>query len=769
MGNLQASSKNYHIISHDLQMDAAFKHIEAYDFHAFDTETTGLNTRKDTVIGMSYSGKVGEAYYIVRKTWCTKKNELIRGVSEDLFVKALEMIAAKDLLMWNASFDCRIVLSNFKIDLKPSLAADVMLMKHTVDEDANFALKRTAIELQEFLGLNMERAANEEQVAMKANVLKNGGQWKLAQKDMYMADLDVMGPYACADADLTLRIGHYYLDKIRQEELEEFFFDKEVMPLYREVTIPMEEHGLCLDLPQIEQAKIDIQVDIDMLENRVMQEFCATEDFYNWETDKAASKYPAKSTGKFGQAFVEFYNIDLPKTKAGKYSMSMSTLIDSDCEKKLALLFNCFDRIDKDDILQIQKDLYLADEKNVFNISSKKQLGEVVFEYMGIKPLSKTPKGAPKFDDDFIEHLGTLDLTWTKDLSNYNKLIKIRGTYIDRFLDNHEDGYYYASFKQHGTISGRYGSDLQQLPRPKEEGELDEVVLKYNNIIRGFFIAGEGRMFVDDDYESLEPHVFAHVSGDEGLRDIFRKGHDFYSTIAIGTEGFTQYSADKKSESYLGLLAKAVRQSAKAYSLGVPYGMTAFALGKTLGISTEEAQEKIDNYLGEFSDLHKWMIDSEIQVQQHGFIRSEVGRIRHLPKVKELYAKHGDKLLDWKYRSKLIKKHTKRLGKEEAKKQVESAYKDYKNGVNNAKNWQIQSLGASIVNLAAIEINREFKKRGFNAWVALQIHDQLVMNVPKEKAKECQELVQEIMENNYKLSIKLKAPAELATNLLDGH
>jgi len=163
------------------------------------------------------------------------------------------------------------------------------------------------------------------------------------------------------------------------------------------------------------------------------------------------------------------------------------------------------------------------------------------------------------------------------------------------------------------------------------------------------------------------------------------------------------------------------------------------------------------------------MLESEHQVQQYGFIRSEVGRIRHLPKVKELYAKHGAKLLDWKYRSKLIKKHTGRLGKDEAKRQVDSAYKDYKNGVNNAKNFQIQSLGASIVNLSAIAINREFKKRGIDAWVALQIHDQLVMNVPKEKAEECQKLVQEIMENNYKLSIKLKAPAELATNLLDGH
>lgn len=762
-------NKNYHIISHDLQMHSAFKHIEAHDFHAFDTESTGLNTRKDKVIGMSYSGEIGTAFYIVRHTWCTEKEELVRGVSEDLFRKALDMLAEKELLMWNASFDCRIVFSNFEVDLKPSLAADVMLMKHTVNEDGNFALKRTAIELQEHLGMDMEKAANEEQTLLKANVLKNGGIWTKDNKEMYKADLDIMGPYACADADLTLKIGHYYLEEIRKQELEDFFFDKEVMPLYREVTIPMEENGLTLYLPKIIKAKEEIQVDIDILENKVMQALIETGELYNWEVEAAAKKYPAKSTGKFGQKFVEFLGLQLPKTKSGKYSLSISNLIEKEDEASLALLFNCFDRIDIEQIKMIQAELFQEDENNHFNISSKKQLGELVFGYLGIKPLSYTKGGSPQFNDDFIEYLGTLDFEWAKTLSNYNKLIKIRGTYIDRFLDNHEDGLYYPSFKQHGTISGRYGSDLQQLPRPKEEGELDEVVLKYNNIIRGFFIAGEGRMFVDDDYESLEPHVFAHVSGDDGLKDIFRKGHDFYSTIAIATEKMEGVSADKKAENYLGKVNKQVRQAAKAYCLGVPYGMTAFALGKTLGISTEEAEVLIEGYLSGFPELRKWMADSEYKAQNLGFIRSEVGRIRHLPKVKALYAKHGDKLLDWKYRSKLIKKHTKRLGKEEAKKQVESAYKDYKNGVNNAKNFQIQSLGASIVNLSAIAINREFKRRGINAWVALQIHDQLVMNVPKEKAEECQKLVQEIMENNYKLSIKLKAPANLALNLLDGH
>jgi len=761
--------KNYQIISHDLEIHSAIKHISESDFLAFDTETTGLNVRKDTVIGMSFSGEANTAFYISRFSWNTETEKLDSMVSEDNFRRVLDLVAEKELVMWNGGYDCKIVKSNFGVDLLESLAAEGQLMKHTVNEDGFSALKKTAIELQEFLGMDMEGAANEEAIGLKENVAKNGGSTTQQHYDMYKADLPILGKYACADADLTLKIAHYYLDELRTQGLEDFFFDKEVMPLYKEVTIKMEEKGLTLNLPAIEKAKVDIQVDIDMLENKVLQSLMETPEYEKWEKATIDKNHPPKKTGKFGQKFAKYFNLDLPKTKTGNYSFgkkALDTLLDGPI--KLFLTTADFSGIDPIDIYNIQRELYI-DADILFNISSKHQMGDLIFNYMRIKPLGKTPTGKGQFDDDFIEHLGTMDFTWTKDLSNYNKLIKIRGTYIDRFLDNHEDGIYYPSFKQHGTISGRYSSDLQQLPRPKEEGELDEIVLKYNNIIRGFFVAGKGRKFIDDDYESLEPHVFAHVSGDEGLRDIFRKGHDFYSTIAIATEKMEGVSADKKADNYLGKVKKAVRQAAKAYCLGVPYGMTAYALGMTLEISTEEAERLIDAYLGAYPALHKWMIESENMAKYEGYVKSEVGRIRHLPKVKLLHAKHGTKLLDYKYRAKLIKRHSGRLGKDEAKKLINGLYMDYKNGVNNAKNFQIQSLSASIVNLASIEINREFIKRGIDAWVALQIHDQLVINVPEDKAEECRELVQNIMENNYKLSLQLKAKAEICNSLLDGH
>tara|TARA_R110001606_G_scaffold380707_1_gene541379 strand:+ start:255 stop:2489 length:2235 start_codon:yes stop_codon:yes gene_type:complete len=726
-------NKNYHIISHDLQMHSALKHIEDYDFHAFDTETTGLNTRKDTVIGMSYSGKVGEAYYIVRKTWCTEKNELIRGVSEDVFVKALEMIAAKDLLMWNASYDCRIVNSNFKIDLKPSLAADVMLMKHLVNEEGFFGLKTVAVEYQHLLNMDMERAANEEALELKENVAKNGGSTTRANYEMYKADLEIMGKYACADADLTFKLGQIFLDKIKEESLDDFFFDDEAMPLYREVTMPMEEKGVQLNIPLIEKTKVEIEAAIKEKHDDIIQELMAIDEVYTWLCLTADSKYPAKKAGNFGQAVVKKFGLDLPiSEKTGKYSMGKK-LIEAlpDSEVKTFLLGEgdlCYE-----DSRDIQIELWEASNGGFINISSKKQLGEIVFDNMGHKPLSKTLLGSPQFNDTLVQHLSEKGFEWATKLGDYNKLVKQKGAYIDRFLDNHEDGFYYFYYKQHGTLSGRFSSDAQQLPRPKEEGELSPTVLYFNNLIRSFFIAGEGRIFVDADYESLEPHVFAHVSGDEGLRNIFRKGHDFYSTIAIATEKLEGVSADKKADNYLGKVNKPLRQKAKAYSLGIPYGLTPYALSKTLEVSQEEAQELYDGYLDGFPELKLWMQSSRLQAKSLGYVSTQTGRVRHLPRVKELYKKHGDKLLDFKYRKKLEKKH--------GKDSVLSAYRDYKNGLNNSLNFQIQGLSASIVNRAMIGIMREFKRLNIDAWVCGTIHDQIIVNAPIAEAERCSKIV----------------------------
>jgi len=1101
--------KKYTIVRSAEDYAALCRHIDEYVCFAFDTETTGLNVRKDKVIGLSISGQTGTAFYLPLWTWEKKEGKLVQMCSEEGFRAVLNKLATKELLMWNGSFDCRIVRSNFAIDLVPALLADVMLMKHTVDEEGDFSLKGVAIQLQSELGLDIESAANEEQIRLKENVILNGGTWLKSNKEMFKADLEVMGEYACADADLTLRLAEYYRTKLEEEGLEEFFYDKEVMPLYRDVTITMEQKGVHLNLPLIEKTREAIIKDMSQLEQGILSDLLSTEAAQAWKREKALELYPPSIKGKFATKLLDLNSVPLVRTEKGAYSFTAKN-IGLLPESPYKAFLQGTPAVPQEELESVSKTLF--EELEPLNISSKKQLGEIVFDFMKIKPLSKTDKGAPQFNDDMIQALADdHKQDWAKKLSNYNKLSKLKGTYMDGYLEEHEEGIFYPSFFQHRTISGRYGSNLQQLPRPKEEGEQDPIVLKYTNVIREFFISGPGRSFVDDDYESLEPHCvskhskvgtingikeikdvkigeliftsggykkitnkwdsskitielvtkkgvvrcspdhkvyvegvgwkraedlsvgdvlqehklvcqnnsahttlpvylkestksfanmtvtdevfwalgaflgdgvfcttsskyvgicglhedgvttrfaaalesigaspkkyedrrtggmesyrchdswlvdifkktfnladnrhkllhipeyvlnaplssrlnffaglidtdgtyssrkaelsistksaklasdictlgntlgldgriglapkgnhrlyqvrftavsinkliefgfsdfvtcerkkplkkamigkvespkaellliikseesdmvdisvednheficdnirvhncFAHVSGDEGLRDIFRNGYDFYSTIAIKTEDLQGVSADKKAANYLGKINKPLRQAAKVYSLGIPYGQTPYALGKTLGIPTAEAEKKYDGYLKGFPGLAQWMKDSEEQAQHFGFVRSEAGRIRHLPKVKQLYRIHGDKLRDFQYVRRLESRH----GKDTVKFWV----MDYKNGINNAKNFQIQSLGASIVNQAAIAINRKFKEIGIDAWVSLQIHDQLVMSVPEDRAEECAKLVQEIMENNYKLSIKLKAPAAIGKNLKEAH
>jgi DNA polymerase I-like protein with 3'-5' exonuclease and polymerase domains len=749
------------------------KHIKAFDIIAFDTETTSLNPRKGKIIGLSVSGEVGVGYYM--PTMVFKDGELkddaIYGEScHELAKKVLTILCSKKLIGHNLSFDSRFVKEFYGIDIVPSIYADTMLLVHTVAEEgagdgfgSSFGLKDIAKAIQEHIGLDMEKEANEEQVELKESIKSNGGTTTKENYEIWKADLPILSKYACADTDLTLRVYNYYIEKLKSENLEKFFFEDEVMPLYKEVTIPMESNGMMLDMDLIVQSREEIIKDLEEYKSLVIKTLLKDPRVKEWVIDKALEKFPPTHKGSYAQQLITESGYTLPKSeKTGKYTMNAATLktLQEGSIKEFLTTGN-MDVLDADLAVKVSMKLWKeSQDGDFFNIQSKDHLGSIAFTALGMEPISATDKGKDKFDDDFIQSIAEKH-EWAKNLRIYNKLLKIKSTYMDRFLDKQEDGMYYFYYKQHATVSGRYGSDAQQLPRPKEEGEEDPIVLKYNNMIRAFFVCKPGTVFIDCDYESLEPKVFSHVADDEGLKDIFRNGWDFYSTIAIKTEKLDQYSPDKKAPNYLKKMANNIRQKAKAYSLGIPYGMGSYALGKNIDVSTKEAQKLIDGYLNGFPNLKKWMEDSKAFVKEHGYIKTQVGRIRHLPKVSYLYKKFGDSLLQWDFQNKLEDQ----LGKE----LVSNMSKDYKNGLNNSLNVQIQGLAASIVNRAAISINREFKKAGIKGQVVAQIHDQLVMEVEEERSEEAAAIVKDRMENTTRLSLDLVAPPSLAHNLRDGH
>ena len=766
--------KSYVLVDTFDKLKDMINHVKDKEVIAFDTETNSLNTRQGTIIGFSVSAEIGKGYYMPTALYDKASNSLVNATidgkdCQDLAKQFISKLVGKKLVMHNASFDTRFVKNFYGVDLLPSLYVDTILLVHTVNEEgagfgfaSPFGLKSIAQSIQKELGLDVTKEANEEQIELKTSIKENGGSITRENYEIFKADINILAKYAAADTDLTLRVYHHFIKELYDQGLEKFFFEDEVMPLYREVTIPMEEVGVRLDIETMKKAEIDITEEMKKRSHSVVSELLQDNRVKLWILNKAKETYPANSKGAFAQMVVEECQLPLPKSeKTGKYNITKSEVARLPESAAKQFLLNGADVLDEDFSNKISMKMWKeANDGNFFNIQSKDQLGEIAFSVLGFKPLSETKKGKPQFDEDMLQVISET-YEWAKNLRIYNKLLKIKSTYIDRFLNASENEIYYFYYKQHGTVSGRYGSDAQQLPRPKEEGDDDPVIIEYTNLVRAFFIPKEGNIFVDCDYESLEPHVFAHVSGDDGLKDIFRNNWDFYSTIAIKTEGLNQYSGDKKADNFLRKHAPKKRNTAKAYALGIPYGMGAYALGKNINVTTKEADKLVKGYLSGFPELDKWMKRSEMEAKTVGYVKTQVGRVRHLPKVKAIYETIGDNLMDWNYKRK--------LEYEFGKDKVKNLSRDFINGLNNAKNVQIQGLSASIVNRAAMEINREFKKRGINGWVCAQIHDQIVCEVPKEHSEEAAKIVQDKMENTTKLSIALKAPPAIAHNLRDGH
>ena len=783
--------KKYYTVQDSETLKLMIQHIKESDVIAVDTETSGLNPRKDKVVGWSLSGAEGVGFYLPTLVWNFEKDILelqkIDGEStEDLSRKLLAMLKGKKLVFHNASFDVQFINNFYGVDLSMEIWVDTGLLVHTVYEEGAFGfgnpfgLKSIAIMNQKALGLDVEKAANEEQVELKESIKRNGGNVTKESFQIYKADLDILSKYASADTDLTLRICNLYLAKLKEEGLEKFFFEDEVMPIYREVTLPMEMLGVDLDMDLLH--KIDKEITEDLKKNKeiVMKSLLATSEAKAWVLKTAEDKFPISHKGNFAQKLVSRYSLPLDKSeKTGKYSLTQKKIEDLETTNeteegvKQFLLTGDIEHIDEKEAKRLCLDMWREyNDGEYINIQSKKHLGEIVFKYMGEKPLTSganTKSGRDKFDMSMVEHLSSTH-PWAENLRIYNKLLKVKSTYVDRFLDRNENGRYYFYFKQNGTVSGRYGSDAQQLPKPLEEGEDAPILMKYVNIVRAFLIAGKGRKVIDADYESLEPHCFASVTGDKNLQEIFNNGWDFYSTVAIKTENLEAQksrfpngiSADKKADNYLKKLEPLARNKAKAYSLGIAYGMEAYALGRTLEIPQKKADELVQGYLNGFPQLKEWRERSREQVKAYGQISNFVGRVRHLPKVKKIYSKFGDRMMDWRFRKELEGQY--------GKDQVMKAYRDYRNGLNNCLNFQLQSLAAAVVNRAALQINRKANELGIDAKVQAQVHDQLIINCDEKDVEMFAPIVQQIMQDTTQLpGVTLKAPPEISDNWRDGH
>ncbi len=673
------------IITNSEQLAEALVWLEQQEYVAYDTETDSLNTRKGTIIGFGISNTTS-GYYFPIKSW---NGSVLQHVDLDVG-PVLSALLSKKLLCWNASFDLRFTKNNFGVDLVPALHADVMLMVHTCDENRySYQLKELGAELY-------GQDAKKEKAEMQASIKANGG----TAKEYYKANTDILGRYCIQDCALTFKLFTHYSNQLNKEGLEKFYYIDEVLPLYKEVTIPMEEAGIKLDMEGLRNSLIEIRGDIKQVQAEIQTSIAPhlSAVFESWFLNK---DYPlATYTGRV-PAWRTRYKTQLEAWQGTGESPYM------------------------------------------FNLLSKHHLKKLFFDTLKEVPLSRTPKGAPQVDEEFLELMGA-KYAWAKQLIVYNKLIKLKGTYIERFIDEAEDGIFYPSFQQHRTVSGRYSGDLQQLPRPANSGTLDA---KYTNRIRSFFISDSQCTLMSADYEQLEPRTFAHVSRDPALAAIFNENKDFYSEGAALIEGIP-----------LEQITKEQRQRAKVYMLGIAYGMTGYKLKFEIGCEQDEADWLVQKYLGTFPALAYWMENSKNIARADGLIRSDLGRVRRLGRIQQIYAKYGHciehDLELWKQLHEMPALY------ETAKRER----REYKNYLNNAINFQIQSMAASIMNRASIAIARQLKREGLKSQIVANVHDELVLHVPISEQHRVAHIVKHEMENVVKLSVPLKTTPQCGTN-----
>jgi len=685
----------------------ALELMRSADLLAFDTETTGLNVRKDKVIGFGVSTDV-DGFYLPLHYWSA--GALQRGYPEFLS-SILAVLTTKKLLMFNASFDARMAESNFGIDLVPQLHCDVMLLKHTCDENYPFGLKEIA-------SMVFGADSKAEKEAMQASIKANGG----AKTDYYKADLETMSRYCVQDCLLTFKLYKHYSKELERQGLVQFYYNEEVLPLYKDVTIPMERAGVQLDVAALQQALKEINYDMQQLETTIQHAIMPQlELFTKWFLNK---DYPYKETGRIGKMM-----------------------------KKKGILLEA-----------AQMQAWAEDSEGyMFNLLSKHHLKKLFFDTLGETALSRTdpsptyPNGQPQVDDDFLDAMAA-KYPWAADLRVYNKLTKLKGTYIERLLEESEEGRFYPSFKQHGTVSGRFSGDMQQLPRPIEEGAAHPLVVKYTSLIRTFILPDTGSLLCSADYEQLEPSVFAHTSGDPALHAIFNTGLDFYSEVAIRTERLAGVSSDKSATNYLGKLDKVARQKAKAYALGIAYGMTGYKLQFEIGVSQEAAEQLVQDYLNAFPELHSWMNASKDAVRYSGRVKTLTGRVRHMPEAVRLHSMYGTRLLDslqlWKDFNTNPAAYAR--AKEDRKRMI--------NMLNNSINFKVQGLAASIVNRSCIKLARELKQAGLKSNIRLTVHDEIVLNVPLEEKEIVFTLTQNVMQNIMKLDVPLRTVPQFGNN-----
>lgn len=365
------------------------------------------------------------------------------------------------------------------------------------------------------------------------------------------------------------------------------------------------------------------------------------------------------------------------------------------------------------DIERLTESIYeLANEK--FNINSPKQLAEVLFNKLGL-PVKKSTKTGPSTSADVLEELA-MEHEVAQQVIDYRQLMKLKGTYVDALpaLINKSTGRLHTTFNQAVTATGRLSStnpNLQNIP----------VRTALGRQIRGAFLPGKPDwVLLSADYSQIELRVLAHLSGDENLITAFRAGADIHTKTA--SEVFEVDPEKVTSE---------MRSAAKAINFGIVYGISSFGLAKGTGLTRQAAQSYIDNYFRRYAGVKRYMEETVAIARSQGYVTTVLGRRRYLPDL------HSRK---WPQRS--FAERT-------------------------AMNTPIQGSAADIIKLAMLRVESKLNEAGLQSQMLLQVHDELVLEVPQSELMATAKIVRTAMEGAYELVVPLSVSIGAGPNWLD--
>ncbi len=337
-----------------------------------------------------------------------------------------------------------------------------------------------------------------------------------------------------------------------------------------------------------------------------------------------------------------------------------------------------------------------------FNLASPKQLQEILFDKLGIKPTKKTPSGAPSTDEDVLQELA-LDHPLPKVLLEYRGLAKLKSTYTDKLprMINTSTGRVHTSYNQAVAITGRLASsdpNLQNIPVRSAEGRR----------IREAFIAPAGSVIVSADYSQIELRIMAHLSQDAGMLKAFANNEDIHRHTAAEIFGVELTEVDSEQRRY-----------AKVINFGLIYGMSAFGLAQNLNIDRASAQSYIERYFARYPGVRDYMQSTRDMAKQRGFVETYFGRRLWVP---EINSPNG----------------MRRAGAERA-----------------AINAPMQGTAADLIKLAMIAVDQWLGEAKLQTKLIMQVHDELVLEVPEAELAVVKAKLTELMQGVAQLSVPL--------------